>query len=192
MLWCAWCSYTRGRVECSHGGVLDGYTRGRGGGVIVSSAYQDLSTWGYNVLQKLTKSNHWILPIFSLRTGPEQHGSRFLKSLVFFSKHGGLGHARPPRQLPFLVCLATSSIVHPALFAGADAEFEVSSYDPLPTLSRPFFQTGLLPTSPPTRWLSPVAQYVLGTRGSRHTAEGNTRVSLDFALLKQSSPRLGC
>ena len=41
--------------------------------VVASSAYQSLPTYGYHVLQRFTKSNHWILPTSSLRIGREQH-----------------------------------------------------------------------------------------------------------------------
>ena len=41
------------------------------------------STWCYHLLERFNESNHWILPISSLRTGPEQHGSRFLQSLAY-------------------------------------------------------------------------------------------------------------
>ena len=33
--------------------------------------------------ERFTESNHWILPISSLRIGPEQHASRFLQSLAY-------------------------------------------------------------------------------------------------------------
>ena len=41
------------------------------------------STWCYHLLEKFTERNHWILPISSLRIGPEKHGSRFLQSLAY-------------------------------------------------------------------------------------------------------------
>ena len=41
-------------------------------GVIVSSAYQNLPTYGYHVIQQITKEK-WIFTIFSLRIGREQH-----------------------------------------------------------------------------------------------------------------------
>ena len=42
-------------------------------GVVVSSAYQNLPTWGCHLTPEVNKRNPWILPIFSLRIGREQH-----------------------------------------------------------------------------------------------------------------------
>ena len=56
----------------THGDVLNVHTAVRAR-VIVSSAYQNLPTWGYHVTQRFTKSNHWILQISSLRIAREQH-----------------------------------------------------------------------------------------------------------------------
>ena len=49
----AWCRHTRGRFERTHGDVFNGHTRGRR--VIASSAYQNLPTYGNQVLQRFTK-----------------------------------------------------------------------------------------------------------------------------------------
>ena len=58
------CRYTRRRFERTHGK----------GGVIVSSAHQNLPTKGYHVPQRfIQQRNSWMLPIFSLRIGREQH-----------------------------------------------------------------------------------------------------------------------
>ena len=56
---CAWCRYTRGRFECTHGDVLDGTHGGEGREVIVSSAHQNLPTWGYHVPQKPMDLTHF-------------------------------------------------------------------------------------------------------------------------------------
>ena len=61
---CAWCRHARGRVEWTHRGQ---------GGVIASSANQNLPTQGYELTQEVHQRNQWILPIFSLRIGREQH-----------------------------------------------------------------------------------------------------------------------
>ena len=66
----AWCQYTRGRFESRHGGVLNLHT---GEGVTVSSAHRNLPTQGNHVPQRFTERNPWILHIFSLRVGREQH-----------------------------------------------------------------------------------------------------------------------
>ena len=75
----AWCRYTRRPFECTHGRAFWTCTRGdgweeegEGRGVIASSAYRNLPTWGYHVPQRFTERNPWILHIFSLRIGREQ------------------------------------------------------------------------------------------------------------------------
>ena len=44
-----------------------------GQGVITNSAYQNLPTYGFHALQRFTKRNPWILPIFSVRTSRTRH-----------------------------------------------------------------------------------------------------------------------
>ena len=61
----AWCRYTRGRVESTHG--EQAWRRG----VIVGSAYQNLPTYGYHLTQEVHQRNSWILHIFSLRIDRE-------------------------------------------------------------------------------------------------------------------------
>ena len=69
--------YTYGRGAGTHADVLNVYTEAfwmdTREGVIASSACQKwprrVITWN----QRFTKSNHWMLPIFSLRIGQEQH-----------------------------------------------------------------------------------------------------------------------
>ena len=60
---CAWCRYTRGRFESTH----------QGQGVIVSSAYQYLPTYGYHVLQRFTEDTFGSFPFSFLRIDREQH-----------------------------------------------------------------------------------------------------------------------
>ena len=74
----AWCQYTRGRFESTHGGFLDGHTgggeEGEGkGGVIVSSAHRNLHIGSSRASERFTERNPWILNIFSLKIGREQH-----------------------------------------------------------------------------------------------------------------------
>ena len=78
----AWCRYTRGRFERTHGDVFErthgeeGRGRGRGG-PRQFSAFQNLPTSGYHVLQRFTTRNLCILPI---------QGSRFLRSFAYLTK----------------------------------------------------------------------------------------------------------
>ena len=65
------CVTTCRRDAGTHGDVLNAHTGGQG--VIASSAYQNLPTYGYHALQKFTKRNPWILPIFSVRTSRKRH-----------------------------------------------------------------------------------------------------------------------
>ena len=75
----AWCRYTRGRFESTHGGFLDGHTgerrrgeRGEGGSpsvLLTKKSPRRVLTWP----QKFTERNPWFLPIRSLRAGREQH-----------------------------------------------------------------------------------------------------------------------
>ena len=74
---------TCARGAGTHGDVLNVHTvtywtdtRRRGtrgdegeGVFIVSSAYRNLPTKGYHVLQRFTKTNHWILPILRMERG---------------------------------------------------------------------------------------------------------------------------
>ena len=93
---CAWCQYTRGHFERTHGG------RGRGGQRDTphrhstqhttthktqhtrehNTAYQNLPTQGYHVLQRFTKSKHWILNVFSLKNRSRTTCCRFLRSFA--------------------------------------------------------------------------------------------------------------
>ena len=73
----AWCRYTRGRFESTHGGFWDGHTeerRERGGGVTVSSANHETAHVELSrASERFTERNPWFLPIQGLRTGREQH-----------------------------------------------------------------------------------------------------------------------
>ena len=69
---CAWCRYTRRRVERTHEGTFWTDTRWAKG-VFVSSAYQHLPTCGHHLALEVLQRNPWISPIFSLRTSREQH-----------------------------------------------------------------------------------------------------------------------
>ena len=72
---------------------LNPHTRRQG--VIVSSAYQHLPTYGHHLAPEVHQRNQWILPIFSLRIGREQHvadssnHSRCLIKLFSFSNPEG-------------------------------------------------------------------------------------------------------
>ena len=66
------CVSTCARGAGIHGDVLDGHTEGRKG-VNVSSAYQNLPTNGYHVLQRFTKETLRSFPFSSLRVDREQH-----------------------------------------------------------------------------------------------------------------------
>ena len=68
---CAWCRHTRGRFESAHGGVFESTCWEQG--VIVSSAYQNLPTYCYHVLQRFTKETFGSFLISSLRIDWEQH-----------------------------------------------------------------------------------------------------------------------
>ena len=63
---CAWCRYTRGRSKRTHWGVSNGHTERRQV-VIASSAYQNLPTYGYHVLQRFTKETFGSFPFSRLR-----------------------------------------------------------------------------------------------------------------------------
>ena len=78
------CVSTRARGAGTHGDVLNLHTEGvlyihR---VIVSSAYQNLPTYGYHVTRRFTKSNHWILPIFKFENRLRTTCPRFLQSFA--------------------------------------------------------------------------------------------------------------
>ena len=75
----AWCRYTRGRFESTHGGFWDGHTeqrgerRERGGGspsvLLTKKSPRRVLTWPH----KFTERNPWILTIQGLRIDREQH-----------------------------------------------------------------------------------------------------------------------
>ena len=76
----AWCRYTRGRFERTHGGFWDGHTEEKGGkegegsGVTVSSANHETAHVELSrALERFTVRNPWFLPIQGLRTSREQH-----------------------------------------------------------------------------------------------------------------------
>ena len=73
----AWCRYTRGRFESTHGGRThggEGMKGGRGRGVTVSSANHEMAHVELSLAsQRFTGRNHWFFPIQGLRTGREQH-----------------------------------------------------------------------------------------------------------------------
>ena len=64
---CAWCRYTLGRFECTHGGLFCTYTRGGRGSSLV--LFTKICPHRVITCFRFTKSNHWILPILSLRIG---------------------------------------------------------------------------------------------------------------------------
>ena len=75
----AWCRYTQGRFESTHGGFF-GRTLGRGDGegevkgVTVSSANHETAHVELSrALKRFTERNPWFLPIQGLRKGREQH-----------------------------------------------------------------------------------------------------------------------
>ena len=99
----------------THGDVLNGHTGGRGG--IVTSAYQNLPTQGYHLLQRFTKRNPWIQPIFwSLRIGREQHvpdssvHSLYLMKLLSSSSPEGHCEGNQPRDGS--ICLSPFSEIY--------------------------------------------------------------------------------
>ena len=57
---CAWCRYTRDILNLHTEGVLYIHTGEQG--VIVSSAYQNLPTYGYHVIQRFTKETNGSSP----------------------------------------------------------------------------------------------------------------------------------
>ena len=86
---CAWCRYTRGRFESTHGGFLDGHTGERGGkegearGVTVSSANHETAHVELSrALERFTERTPWFLPIQGLRTGRRTTRSRVLQSFA--------------------------------------------------------------------------------------------------------------
>ena len=76
----AWCRYTQGRLESTHGGFfLDGHT-GRGEGrkrrrVSPPVLLTMNGPRSYHLLERFTERNPCVLQISSLRTGREQHVS---------------------------------------------------------------------------------------------------------------------
>ena len=76
---CAWCLYTRGRFESTHGGFLDGHTgerrREEGEG---REGHRQFCSLAFahklsRASERVTERNPWFLPIQGLRTGREQH-----------------------------------------------------------------------------------------------------------------------
>ena len=65
---CAWCRYTRGRFECTHGGVLSLHT-----GVVASSVYQKITHVWLSRASEGHQKNFQIFPMFKLRKDGEQH-----------------------------------------------------------------------------------------------------------------------
>ena len=78
---CAWCRYTRGRFESTHGGFLDGHTGERregGGGGEGREGHRQFCSPKFahkllRVSERFTERNPWFFPIQGLRTGREQH-----------------------------------------------------------------------------------------------------------------------
>ena len=104
----AWCLYTRGRFEPTHGGFWDGHTEergkeGEGRGVTVSSANHETAHVELSrALERFTERNPWFLPIQGLRTGREQHvpessnHSLYLMKLLRDTAEGISTHTNPP------------------------------------------------------------------------------------------------
>ena len=106
----AWCRYTRGRFESTHGGFLDGHTgereerRERRGGspsvLLTKKSPRRVLTWPH----KFTERNPWILYIFSLRIDREQlvpessNHSLYLMNLFIFSNLEESAHNRHKHQ----------------------------------------------------------------------------------------------
>ena len=74
---CAWCRHTRVRFAWTHGGQ---------GGAIVTSAYQNFALVRSSLGPRGPPRNQWILPIFSMRTGREQHVADFSNSSLCLIK----------------------------------------------------------------------------------------------------------
>ena len=68
---CAWCWYTRGRFERTHGDVLSGHTEK--GGNHRQFCLPKFAHIGLSRASKVHLRNSWILHILSLRIGREQH-----------------------------------------------------------------------------------------------------------------------
>ena len=73
----AWCRYTRGRLESTHGGffcVPHGEGEGRKRGRVSPSVVLTMNgPRSYPLLERFTERNPWILQISSLRIDHEQH-----------------------------------------------------------------------------------------------------------------------
>ena len=79
----AWCRDTRGRFERTHGDVLNGHTGAVR--VIVSSAYQNLPTYGLSRASEVHQRNPWILHI--LRMGRTQSLNAPLLPVAMYSSY---------------------------------------------------------------------------------------------------------
>ena len=118
---CAWCRYTRGRLKCTHGGVLDRHTVGREReAVVASSAYQEKPTQSSHLAPEVHQRNPWILHIFSLRIDREQRvpdsSNHSLYLLKLFAK------IIPPVRNRRIVCAKTLNHLRvPLLFQAAKA-----------------------------------------------------------------------
>ena len=85
----AWCRYTQGRFESTHGGFLDGHTGGGGGGRRErggrgEGGHRQFSSPKFahiglsRASERFTESNHWILQIFKFENRSRTTRARFL------------------------------------------------------------------------------------------------------------------
>ena len=110
----AWCRLTRRRIERTHGDVLNQHTEGvlyihRGQRVIVSSAYQNLPTYGLSRASEVHQRNPWILHI--LRNGRAQSLNAPLLPVAMYSSYETGTLFRPFVQRPsrhFFLALSSS------------------------------------------------------------------------------------
>ena len=104
------CFSTCARGAGIHGDVLNPHT-GRQG-VIVSSAYQNLPTYGHHVLQRFNREP-WILHNFSLAIDREQHvpdsSNHSLYLIKLFNSSSPEGHYGGNQLLNGSVCLSPLS-----------------------------------------------------------------------------------
>ena len=79
----AWCRYTRGRFESTHGGFSYGHTGERGGGVTVSSAYQEKPTKSSHLAPQVHRKKPLDLTHSKFENRSRTTRSRVLQSFAF-------------------------------------------------------------------------------------------------------------
>ena len=127
---CAWCRYTRGRIESTHEGFLDRHTGERRGeeGERREGHRQFCSPKFAHKFarasERFTERNPWFLPIQGLRTGREQHVPASSNHSLYLMKLLRDTPTHPPTTTP----LPSLPFSFPHAHAHANANVHASVY----------------------------------------------------------------